>query len=393
MVNINDSATVYPVLNAKEIFQSPQYQEVLLKLRGRISKDNEIYKEDYLALFYNFAEFVQNFSGVQDQGPGGILNFSLLRSLEVLQYSFEQKTFTDDISYVLLCLALLGEIGQVYANQRIIICNKDGDYFKVWDPFHEDLYAKNRYYRIIEISGLPSSHGRVLNPHFAMRVIPRNAWQKIAANPPLMHRFLLALGTNDDDAEELKGVLDLLNQRVHKQRKIKLSNLDVEGNIPAHLLEAQKFWHWLCEAIEAKKIAVNDSKSGVHGTKGGVLVNVDVLGRQYLRDKQRKISVIALSEAMVAAGFVAQGVYSYQVNGKGGGHTVANPFRDEAKNIDLSRGVIANTGGIQFARMVNNPVFIAALSSPFKSEAIKLMQQKNPNNPNRPRPGFPGGGK
>ena len=193
MSDVKQSATVYPVLGAKEKLNLPQYQELLTKFRARIGLDPDTYKTLYSPLFYNFAEFVQNFSAAHNAQPGGIMNFGFMRALESMQYAYEQKYFADDLRYALLCLALLGDVGEVFSGRRIIICNAEGDFIKYWDPFTELLYAKNHYYRTVDIANLPAQHAKVLTPHFALTVIPPNGQQLIMQTKQLLHKLLVAL--------------------------------------------------------------------------------------------------------------------------------------------------------------------------------------------------------
>ena len=156
---------------------------------------------------------------MHNPNPGGILNFGLLRSIEAMQLAFERSYFAEDLRYAILCLALLADLGDVYAGRQIIICNKEGDFIEEWDPFNQKLYSKNRYYRMVETM-IPGQYAKTLTPHFAKAIMPLAGWKWLMQNPRLLHNLLVALGQGDDDAGELQGSLICLNNGCTNVKKL-----------------------------------------------------------------------------------------------------------------------------------------------------------------------------
>lgn len=270
--------SLFTVRNAKQLLVEHERTGYLKKINDLVKMPAEHFDPLYGKLVDNFIEFVQILPVRYREHLTGILQDSLRHGLMALQLLSETASNKPQpiYQYAVFSMALLADTVKVIATQKVMISDADGIYIDEWCPFAGSLVEQGaEFYKIREYGGYRQAFLNSANPLLAQKVMPELGMRWIGSNPRIFDMWLAVLTGHEDWAGELGFLLKLLKKQLDEHDKklgLWLDNIPIDSQEPQTVADGEKFLEWLKDALENKKISVNEADSFVHILEDGVFI-------------------------------------------------------------------------------------------------------------------------
>lgn len=300
---------VFPIHKAAQLLAPEKRQTIIERYRDIVLLPKSHFDVLYAQAIQNFAEFVQYLPETR-YGPyachGGLLDHGLERAELALSLCraylmptdvAEQENVQEQAIwlYAVFTVALLRDVGMIYEQFNVSLCETDGRYIKTWLPyegamvgqadFYQYTFETERYYHIrrsgafflveqlLPKDGLKwlASDKAIFDAWLAMLIEDTRHLGAVANFIPLAEAHLLAKNIDPalfDEAGLLGWEFDTDPTKAEHVDAKQVPFENADDTIAAALA----FLAWLKKGVSTKSISVNKADSSVHMTNEGVLL-------------------------------------------------------------------------------------------------------------------------
>ncbi len=267
-------AGLYVVKTAEYLLAQSKRQILVTKIRQNCGLREERYDQLYQPVITAFVEFVQSLPFYPRGKLGGLMDYGLVRAGLALQLCKEEPSFNDPFAaYAIFTVSLLRDIGRVLSQQRILICDAQGQFLSEWQPFGASLVEKADFYKIRYSDDRWLALGQTASPLLARQLIPEIGFSLLAGNNDLLQKWLnILLGNRLTEGDPLQNLLQLLDQQLEDElNKAQLPDLPMEITHPEETALGEEFLAWLSENLENGELTIGQADSWVHDLDSGAL--------------------------------------------------------------------------------------------------------------------------
>jgi integrating conjugative element relaxase (TIGR03760 family) len=320
----------YPVLSALELLEP--HRQLVDKIRQYCGVPETVWASTHEQLLHNFARRVQLLPASETDHhtePGGLLAYALEtvdRAMKIRRgYLLPNGASSECISeqqevwnFVVLCAALLHDIGKPITAVRISLRDREGRAL-LCSLACDDLPA-GASYRPEFCRGQQEQHHQSIPLLIAGQIIPKTALQWLSQYPDVFNLWLLTLSGRYTEAGMLGEIItradqyatpkslsqNIGNQRLHAEAESEPHPSDQPVATSRRAKEKQAgqvFLQWLRQQIVDYNIGINTDNAHLHTVKEGLLIVSPAIFRRYLR------SVDHLELEELQRGFQSLGVH------------------------------------------------------------------------------------
>ena len=297
---------IFPIHSAKQLLSSDKRQTLIQRYRDLVKLPKSHFDVLYQQAIDNFAEFIQYLPETR-YGPyachGGLLDhalervelaLSLCRAYLMPEEAPEQTDLQQQAIwlYAVFTVALLRDVGTIYEQYNISLCEQDGKVIKPWLPYAGAMVGQAHYYQYeFEIERFP--HIRRSGAFFLIhQLLPSDGFKWLASDKAIFDAWLAML---IEDTRHLGAVASfipiaeahLLARHIDPKQLEGAGLLGWELEVNADKVDAEQvlmsdadetiaaglaFLAWLKQGLSTKKVSVNQPTSSVHMTNEGVLL-------------------------------------------------------------------------------------------------------------------------
>lgn len=274
-----------------KLLSNPYFPHLLQKVKGHSGVKELHYKALYEKLVPDFAAFVQAIPLRSKGKPGTLLAYSLEHAAKALEayHKESKKDFDIRFGYALFTAGLFKDLGKVIGQQRIGLCNTEGEFVEDWLP-HTGPMKEEDYYRLWFLGDRWFSVSKYSTLALARQIMPESGFNWIAEDLPTYKMWLEALiGEGDEDENKLIKFLTMTDPGGAGGGK-KLPGLVLKPEHPKATTEGDEFLEWLMDGIENGTITTNQSDSMVYvlGT-GELFLVTPLIFNEFLRQHPSNI--------------------------------------------------------------------------------------------------------
>jgi len=301
-----------PVLTAKTLLSSDDYQQQLCEIKQQISVTTEDYERLFLPLINNVAEFMQQLPAILTTNSKDLsktlfsesftqaINTLKIRRGYMLPIGADTETCyaqQNSWTYALLVASLLQESWQVIAQYQIDIFDKENKSLGRWHPLIVSTLPIGHFYQyaLKEVS----QEQRVWNGLLAKSLIPDYGLQWLCENNSLIENLFSHLNGCSDEQDPLTLIIQQAkNNKTDVEHAQKSSVTPHEDNIESSIDKKESFQSdnagavakQPLENLEQKKINIPDALASVSEHK-----NITTLFLEWIT-QQIKTSYIATDD-------------------------------------------------------------------------------------------------
>lgn len=265
-----------PVLSGEELLFSHRHKGLLRQIRDLAAEfSQEDFDRSYGSLMRNFMEFVQVLPHKPNGIMGSLLNYSLARAVATFQkYCQLRKTQTTPLlKFAVFSAALLKNVGRVVSNQRIVLTDEAGEFYRDWNAFSGSMIGQSQFYKMYPISAAYLRIEKEATPLLARQLIPHDIFLWLSSDLVIFSDWLAALlGEEGVGSKEISLTIALIKREDIIAILNTLDGALVDAHEPAATEHGEAFYKWLKAGIESGEIAVNTDDASVHVVNEGVLV-------------------------------------------------------------------------------------------------------------------------
>lgn len=264
-----------PVLSFEELLFGHRHKGLLRQIRDLVPEFSQAdFDRSYGNLMRNFIEFTQVLPHKSNGIMGSLLNYGLSRAIAVFQrYCQSRKTQTTPlIKFAVFSAALLKDVGRVLSNQRIVLTDAEGEFYRDWNPFSGNMVGQSQFYKMYPVSAMYLKIEKEATPLLARQLMSPDIFLWLSSDLVLFSDWLAALlGEEGVGSKEISLAVALIKR---EDILAILNTLDgaLVDLLPPHDPHAEAFYRWLKDGIEKGEIAVNTDDASVHVVNEGVLI-------------------------------------------------------------------------------------------------------------------------
>lgn len=304
---------VFTIVPHTSLLSSIQRKQIIEQIKNTLGAPEEHFEILYQNLIVDFVEFVQILPVNNEARLASLLDEALYRGLSTLQEYKQDNTeeFDPLMAYVLFSTALLFDVGSIIENRTVIICNKQGEFLRNWNPHEGPMQAEDGYYRIRRGGGSTSWSSRRLTVHFAGILMPKDGMAWIYHNSHAYNVWLALLHYDREGAGRFSMYLD---RALELLERFKLTGDFFQMLVDQSLIGytsgmdvAESFMDWLENAIKTGHLTINSSTSHAFLVKEGLLLTTEILkdyGDAVSKDVDLNVLLSQLEKLGVSSGKV-----------------------------------------------------------------------------------------
>jgi Putative helicase/Putative conjugal transfer nickase/helicase TraI C-term len=267
-----------PVWPSNKLLASTRHQNLIKEIQELSALPEAHFKALYKSAINRYAEFVQVIPDEPQGALSGLLNLGLSRALLGLKQFVAEagdKAEADPLlNYGVFTAALFFDAAKVISQQKIVICDEEGNYLEDWRPYLGSLVDQGReFYKMYPYTG---SIYQALNHEtaalLARQMMPAEGFVWLSSDLDLFIDWLDALrGEGGHNGRKLSRALSLIRQEDLINLIKHLQQIPIELIAPKDLPFDDQFYIWLREGLANGSIGINTNEANVHLLDDGTL--------------------------------------------------------------------------------------------------------------------------
>ena len=364
-------SALYPTKFAKDIYTHEIYKDHLEKIKIAAAYTEEgAYDELFTSLLNDFAEFVQMIPDPR-QGNQPMLHVGLARCVAAVQKVSGNQGLDDRTKYAIFSASLLLFLGTVHVDFKVMVSDEKGAFKYEWSPFYHRFSDPDAtYYKVRPVTGSPTALIGLVTPILAQKLMPHVGMEWLAEDPVLLMQWIRVLSRLDGTGI-LGQTLDSIEDDLYTILKA-FEGIVVEHTLPKETELGEAFWEWIQEKVQSGGLKVNTKGAPLQMTKEGLLIDIDLLAKEFVGSYARSINWIVVRQQYNMLGLAPLSGQDYkfkQFFSEGPGSTKGSPG---------SGKLLSSKGSTLFG--AKNKSQISKLGKQGMSNAVAKQMASSPKN-------------